>query len=137
MNARSMKRAVPFLLAALLAVAPGAAAVAIKGTVVETDGNRVKISYQGDLAPNPGDRIEIGYELDGDPLALEGHWQVVEVSDRFVFETPGLEGVQFLLDPAGYRGERGKLTASDLVPLPMSGFAADTKVISVRVFGAN
>ena len=62
-----------------------ASAITIKGKVVEVQGTRVKIQYEGDLAPNAGDPCEIGFELGGDFAVVEGQWKIVKVDADFAW----------------------------------------------------
>ena len=57
----------------------------IKGTVAAIQGGRVKIAYEGALAPNVGDAVEIGFRIDNDLIPVEGKWKIVEVGSEFVW----------------------------------------------------
>lgn len=56
------------------------------------------------------------------------------VSGMYVFDSPGLKQVQFLLDGEDYSGDKDKLTAGDSVTLKLEDFKPNTRVTAVRVY---
>lgn len=81
---------VPFILT--LCVPLMAQAATIEGKVVEVQGNKVKIKYEGEFAPNAGDPCEIGFELGDDFAVVEGQWKIVEVGPDFAWAQVGGSG---------------------------------------------
>jgi len=61
------------------------AATTIKGTVVDVQGSKVKIEYNGEYAPSVGDPVEIGFEIGEDFAPVEGEWKIVEVNAQFAW----------------------------------------------------
>jgi TPR repeat protein len=66
-----------------------AAAVTIRGKVVETDSSGVKIEYHGEHTPNVGDPVKIGFKIGEEFAPVEGEWKIVKVGPEFVWAKAG------------------------------------------------
>ena len=56
------------------------------------------------------------------------------VSDRFIVFQKQTPELQFLIDPNSFKGDRKKLTNSDMVLLKPVEFSEDSKVIKIRIY---
>jgi len=107
------------------------AATTIKGTVVDVQGSKVKIEYNGEYAPNAGDPVEIGFEIGEDFAPVEGEWKIVEAGPDFAWAqaegadagTPALDYIAIISsqNPRERSGltrskEKGR-KASDVIPV--------------------
>lgn len=55
----------------------------ISGKVVEVQGNKAKIKYEGKYAPRIGDKVAIGFKIGNDFVPVEGDWKVIDVDERY------------------------------------------------------
>lgn len=55
----------------------------LQGKVAGIQGDKIKITYEGNYAPNVADPAEIGFKLGEDFIPVEGEWKIVEVSPEF------------------------------------------------------
>jgi hypothetical protein len=73
--------------------------IAIEGKVVEVQGGKAKIQYEGKYAPSINDKVDIGFKIGNDFVPVEGDWRVVDVNEQFFWAgakgpgagTPGLD----------------------------------------------
>ena len=90
---------ITILLLAFLIFSASTPWLAIQGKVVEVQGGKVKIKYEGQYAPRIGDEVDIGFKIGNDFVPVEGDWKVVDVNEQFFWAsakgpgtgTPGLD----------------------------------------------
>jgi len=57
----------------------------IDGKVVEVQGKKVKIIFEGKYLPRIGDKVSIGFRLDNQFIPVEGDWKIVDINAEFAW----------------------------------------------------
>ncbi|MFC1580157.1 hypothetical protein ACFL4N_04530 [Thermodesulfobacteriota bacterium] len=57
----------------------------IDGKVVEVQGGKVKIIFEGKYVPRIGDKVSIGFRLGNDFIPVEGNWKIIDINAEFAW----------------------------------------------------
>jgi len=57
----------------------------IDGKVVEVQGKKVKIIFEGKYVPRIGDKVSIGFRLGNDFIPVEGNWKIIDINAEFAW----------------------------------------------------
>jgi hypothetical protein len=63
--------------------------IAIEGRVVEVQGSKAKIEYEGKYAPRIGDRVSIGFKIGNDFVPVEVKWKSSYHTSGWGWAEPG------------------------------------------------
>jgi hypothetical protein len=114
-----------FATVALVAAGGPAAAVELKGQVVEVTGRDVRIEVEGDLLPRVGDPVRIAFRIPGGPEVTVGQWRVSAVGvdgiRGTVAEATGTPAVGQLVTITSENPTRRRTSAAPAPPGPRPG----------------